>query len=166
MTQPVPEPDYQDEDLVAYLDGELDGDRARSLEDSLASDPGLRDRLNGLERAWGALDTLPVGEPTEVFTRSTMELVLGEVRKKPAPSSRWFSRRVAAAGLMVLAPFALGGISYGLIRQWQNRPEQDLIRDLQVIRNVDAYNSVGEIRFLEMLRDASVFQGEAVHEHP
>ncbi|MFO0455321.1 MAG: anti-sigma factor family protein, partial [Planctomycetota bacterium] len=67
-----------DDELVAYLDGELTAEQSQKIELRLASDPGYRERLRELERTWDLLDELPTGEPTESFTRITIELVLSE----------------------------------------------------------------------------------------
>lgn len=166
MSQSIPVPEFDDEDLVAYLDGELDPERSRLVEELLASNPVLRARLNGLERAWGALDTLPVGEPTGIFTRSTIEMVLqdeGRVRSRNRRASlRWWS----AVALLGLAPAVIAVSTFLAVRQKQLRPESELIRDLQVIQNIDAYDSVSDIGFLEMLQQAGVFRPEATDENP
>ncbi|MEZ6096522.1 MAG: hypothetical protein R3C03_20220 [Pirellulaceae bacterium] len=50
-----------DDDLVAYLDGELPTNRAEWIERQLAEDPSLRDRLKRLEQTWDMLDALASG---------------------------------------------------------------------------------------------------------
>ena len=47
-----------DEEIVAYLDGELDMETAAKVERRLADDPRYNARLNQLQRAWDMLDNL------------------------------------------------------------------------------------------------------------
>ena len=53
-----------DEQLVAYLDGELDAESSRRIDELLATDAEVRRRLQEMERTWDLLDdldTAPVG---------------------------------------------------------------------------------------------------------
>ncbi|MEX0585756.1 MAG: hypothetical protein WD176_03880, partial [Pirellulales bacterium] len=52
-------------DLVAYLDGELDAETSRELENLLATDPNARDEMQRMEQAWDLLDELPRAEVDE-----------------------------------------------------------------------------------------------------
>ena len=88
----------REEELVAYLDGEMDAASRERLESQLATDAKLRGRLQALERTWEMLDELdaaPVGEP---FTHSTLEMVAlaaGEdadrenINMRPGASGGW-----------------------------------------------------------------------------
>ena len=46
------------EELTAYLDGEVDAEHARRIEERLARDEGYRRQLQGLQRTWDMLDQL------------------------------------------------------------------------------------------------------------
>ena len=48
-----------DEELVAYLDGQLDPESARHVEQRLASEETARRRLQQLAQSWDMLDQLP-----------------------------------------------------------------------------------------------------------
>ena len=48
-----------DEELVAYLDGQLDPESARQVEQRLASEETARRRLQQLAQSWDMLDQLP-----------------------------------------------------------------------------------------------------------
>src|SRR5205807_3086423 len=75
-------------DLVAYLDGELEGDAARALEQKLALDPAARAEADDLKRTWDLLDFLPKSEPSPNFTHRTLD------RLRPvATASQPVSRR-------------------------------------------------------------------------
>ena len=63
------------EQLVAYLDGELDDESSRQIEERLTSDSTLREQLGQLERTWDALDELEQIEVDEEFAQTTIEMV-------------------------------------------------------------------------------------------
>ncbi len=85
-------------DLVAYLDGELEGEAARSLEQKLALDPMARAEADTLKRTWDLLDFLPKKEPSPNFTHQTLsrlgpvptasrQSTIGKRRRPMAPSA-------------------------------------------------------------------------------
>lgn len=161
MTNDSPRPEPRDEELVAYLDGELPADQAREFEQRIAAEPALRRRLNELERTWDMLDVLPRSEPTEVFTRSTIELVLGDAIREQRMAVRWRIRRWLAAAAMVLVPLLLGAATFLLIRYWQTSAFRALERDLPVIQNAEFYQRVPGINFLEDLEQIGTFTGDS-----
>ena len=54
------DPHAHHEELVAYLDGELDAVGTDRIENLLASNPAIRSELRRLEQTWDLLDELPV----------------------------------------------------------------------------------------------------------
>ena len=64
-----------DDELTAYLDGELDAASVRRVEERLARDTAYRGQLQKLERTWDLLDRLPRADVGEKFTKSTLEMV-------------------------------------------------------------------------------------------
>ncbi|MBA2225086.1 anti-sigma factor family protein [Thermogemmata fonticola] len=89
---PPPQPSDQppqdplEEELVAYLDGELPEDEARQMEQRLAADPELRRRALLLKKTYDLLDYLPLPEASPDFTTRTLEKV--PALRSAAPSSR------------------------------------------------------------------------------
>ncbi|HEX3150253.1 MAG TPA: hypothetical protein VHR66_19410 [Gemmataceae bacterium] len=78
-TKPMPEDDMPDgatEELVAYLDGELDDKAAESFATRLTLDSKLRAEADALQRAWDILDVLPRPQPTGNFATRTLSQVL------------------------------------------------------------------------------------------
>ena len=61
------------EELVAYLDGELDPKAARAVETKLTLDPAARAEADSLKRTWELLDFLPRPEAPADFTQKTVE---------------------------------------------------------------------------------------------
>ena len=71
-----------DDELTAYLDGELDPAAARAVEAKLANDLGARRQAEGLKKAFDLLDYLPRPEPSADFATRTI------TRLQPALSGK------------------------------------------------------------------------------
>ena len=151
-------PSPQDEQLVAYLDGELDAESRESLESRLAADAKLRARLQSLERTWEMLDELdaaPVGEP---FTHTTLEMVAlaagEEVEREkndaPRKKRRWWIMSI----ILLTASAAAGFASVALFTP---DPNARLLEDLPLLERFDKYRYVESVEFLEALRDKGMF---------
>jgi hypothetical protein len=156
---PSGKPALLDEELVAYLDGELDAESARRIEGLLASDPEIRRRLQSLERTWELLDELDAAPAGEPFTRTTLEMVAVAARqdaerdKAEAPRRR--RRWLFVAGVSLVAAAAVGFLAVA-----SYDPERQLLRDLPLLENLDEYRQVGSIDFLHKLRDEKLFSKE------
>jgi anti-sigma factor RsiW len=150
-----------EEQLVAYLDGELDAEDRRRLEERLAAEPEVREALNRLERTWDMLDELgstPVGEG---FTRTTLEMVTvaaeEEVKQELAAAPvrrrrRWW---LACAGMLVAASAGFLAVFFGM-----PNPNRQLLQDLPVLENLDEYQQTEDIEFLRMLKEKELFAKE------
>src|SRR5262245_42678251 len=107
MPDEQPLDEQEREELVAYLDGELDDQTAQEVEAKLGRDPAARAEADSLRQVWELLDYLPRADPSANFTHRTMDK-LGAVRPSasvPAatrtPSGRgwWFAAAWAAAAV-------------------------------------------------------------------
>jgi hypothetical protein len=145
-----------DEELVAYLDGELDAESARRIEGLLASDPEVRRRLQSFERAWELLDELEAAPAGEPFTRTTLEMVAVAARqdaeRDEAEAPRRRRRWLLLVGVSLLAAAAVGFLAVALYD-----PDRQLLRDLPLLENLDEYRQVASIDFLHGLRDEKLF---------
>src|SRR5262249_5015809 len=108
MTTQPPLDDEQREDLVAYLDGELDEEASRALEAKLSLDLAVRVEADQLRRTWELLDYLPRAEPSPSFTHRTLDRVSALRPAKPSsvPGAR---RRPWLVGLGWAAAVLLAG---------------------------------------------------------
>ncbi len=150
-----------DDELVAYLDGELDEKRSVEVEQFLRERPEARERLAKLQRTWDLLDTLPRPEATNSFTRSTIEMVVDDAKRELRKSKRkgpFWSTVIAAASVVAVLGI---GVGYFVVNHYQNQPTRELIQDLDVIENFDKYLVVDDVEFIKLMVDAELFVEEA-----
>ena len=150
-----------DEQLVAYLDGELDPESSRRIEELLATDAEVRRRLQEMERTWDLLDDLDAAPVGGQFTQSTLEMVAvaaqKDVDQSMAEAPRRRRRRALAATGALLVAVVLGFLAVVLL--WPD-PNQDLLHDLPVLENLDEYRQVENIEFLRLLANEGLFSKE------
>jgi anti-sigma factor RsiW len=154
------------EELVAYLDGELDGEDSLRVERRLAEDAAYRQALQELEKAWDLLDALPHAHPDEDFTRTTVEMVVLSARqdieqvKTHARRRQWISLLTLAVLALVAALAGFGGVYWT-----STRPNRELVRDLPmrdlpIIENMEYYRHADSLEFLRRLESEGLFQEE------
>jgi anti-sigma factor RsiW len=150
--------DQLHEELTAYLDGELNVEAVRQVEDRLARDPDYRHELQRLEKAWNLLDRLPRSTVDESFTKTTIEMVAvaaadeAGVIESMRPK-RLRQQRVAAMG-GVLAAGLVGFVVGQFV--WQS-PNDQLLQDLPVLENFDLYYQADNLELLRLLEKEGLF---------
>jgi anti-sigma factor RsiW len=159
------------EDLVAYLDGELDAPGAHALEAKLSRDAEARAEAEALRRTWEMLDYLPRPEPAAAFTSRTLERVsslgLQPVPAEAAGRKRWTPWLLGAgwaAGQQDRG--SLGFVGVGWLSGSNPSPTQTakpidvdalLVRNLRLIENKRLYDLVDDVRFLRELDEPDLF---------
>lgn len=153
------------EDLVAYLDGELDEKKAQDVETRMHSDATLRAEADALKQAWDLLDYLPRPEPNTSFTQRTMQrlnLHHGVSTQTMPSAPRPARRRLAAvwaAGLLL----ALAGGFWGgqlLAPAPTAPPDEALLRHLRVLELKHLYDRVEDLEELRALDHPDLFGDE------
>ena len=139
------------ERLVAYLDGELSDKESQAIEQQLSSDDQLRDELQGLDQAWNALDALPIETAGNDFTKSTIALVVDDVKQQAEKEQSLFvapMRHVGPWGRYAAYAclLGLGFLSAVMISSYRDR---QLLRDLPEILHAHTLSQVGDIEFLQ-----------------
>ena len=167
MSETQPINDATQEELVAYLDGELEPQASRDVERRLATDPEYRQLLQLLSQAWDALDQLPHVQPPENFAGSTVAMVAQGAREEVAELKSSTSRRrlwgiLAGISGMAVA-LLLGSVITAAILP---EPDAALIEDLPVIENVDVYLYADDIEFLHRLEESGLFAGDVDSTEP
>jgi hypothetical protein len=146
-----------EEQLVAYLDGELDAENCRRIEDLLAADPQARLALQRLERAWEMLDSLGT-EPAGVsFTRTTLEMVTvaaEEEVQEQAARRPWRRRRgILTVGGILIA----GALGFAVLALLAPDPNRRLVDNLPLLLNLDEYRQGESVEFLRLLQENRLF---------
>jgi len=157
------ETDAIDEELTAYLDGELPPSESNSLERRLVEDEFLRTRLAELRKAYDLLDELPDTPHNKSFTQTTIEMVIADVKRsgdqtaiKPSVAgvdsvsksriSQWFTWPYSLVPLF--ASILLGSIFGYLISVLSAGRE---LAALDLASSLPGLYDAGELRVLEEL---------------
>ena len=150
------------DNLVAYIDGELNEAESRAIATKLTQSPTARREVEILERTWELLEHLPRPAPSEDFTERT----LTGIRKIDAEGGRFEEAFVGALrGLGRLAVWlgvaALAFVGGYLLtaRVWHD-PTRRLTRDLSIAEHLDEYRDAGNLEFLKQLSSAPAFSGD------
>jgi hypothetical protein len=150
-----------DEEIVAYLDGELTSDEQARVEGKLRDDAVYRLRLNQLQQAWDLLDNLRGTEADDEFTASTVAMVAlqaeHEVKSQQMRAVRQRSLGWIALAAAVLAS-AAGGYFY--LHQRLTQADRDFVRDLPIIEHVDEYSNIDSLSFLKAMERENLFPSE------
>jgi anti-sigma factor RsiW len=161
MSTPPPLSEDDREELIAYLDGELDEERARAVETRINLDPTVRAEAETLRKTWDLLDYLPRPEPSPSFTNRT--LVRLSTREtgdalRPVSAGR---RRLLALGWAAAAMLAGVAAYAAAVALVPPRPgEDDLLRELRIIENLRYYEPVETPEFLRELDHPDLFGEE------
>ena len=147
--------------LVAYLDGELDEESRRLIDRRLAAEPELRDALGRLEQTWDMLDGLERSSIENTFTQSTLEMVAQvaaeDVRQELAEAPRRRRRRWLVVSMSMVASAAAGFLITVVL---QPNPNRELLEDLPVLENLDRYREIDDMDFLRLLAAEDIFPAE------
>lgn len=155
------------ERIVAYLDGELSAEESAQVEQQLASDEQFRQQLQGAERAWSALDELPMPHVGDDFSRTTMEMVVDAARydlqAKTVALPIQRRKRKTTNALLIAMTLLLGALAARVVSQ---NPNRRLVATLPIIQNVDIYSQFESVDFLRDLQrslgdDAEKYSADA-----
>lgn len=161
MSEPVLDRELLQEELTAYLDGELDTESSRRIEELMARDPRVREMMAELDGAWRLLDTLDSAVVDDRFTRTTLEMAAQaaaeELRSDETVQPR--RRRMAVLGWVggLLLAAGMGLVAAAMIR---SDPDRELLEQLPIIENLDYYAVVDDVEFLRLLVEADLFTNE------
>jgi len=160
MNRPSPLSEYEQAELVAYLDGELTGDAARAVETRMTLDPDVRAEAEALKRAWELLDFLPSPEPSPNFTHRTIAKLTPVQTSSPMALAilRRNGRLVfGACWLAALVVSAVIGYQVFKVLSPQESEEAKLIRELRLIENKRSYDLIDDVDFLHQLDKPDLF---------
>jgi anti-sigma factor RsiW len=160
MTDPSRFSEEEQEELVAFLDQELDETAAQAVEARLNLDPAARTEAESLRKAWDLLDYLPRPDPSPDFTQRTLQSIAPVTGQAPRPRGRLLRILTGLGWVALLFVAALGGY-FGFNLAHPREPgDRELLRDLRVIENKRLYESVDDLDFLKELDKPDLFGEE------
>jgi len=165
QTQLTPD---QRENLVAYLDGELDEKSTEEIERLLAHSPAARQEVDLLTRTFALLDSLPRPEASTELTSKTLSSIRPEIPTPRWSGTNWYrhARRGIVAVSWMVGLMLAATTGYFAARHWRPPEDARLIRELPVIENLDTYRDVEDIRLLEEFAEHKVFEDDRSTDQP
>jgi anti-sigma factor RsiW len=157
----TPLDDREQEDLVAFLDGELSGEEARAIERKLSLDPTARAEADTLRRTWDLLDFLHRPEPSASFTEKTLTRLSAVRAEALRPRLPWRDWRSIGFAAVWMAAMALAMVSGFQGYRHLAPGDRDLAKDLRVIENKRYYDLVDDMKFLTDLDTPDLFGEES-----
>jgi anti-sigma factor RsiW len=168
MANPPPWTEEDRDNLVAYLDGELDGKTARDLEVKLTLNPQARAEAEALRRAWDLLDYLPRPEPSGSFTHRTLDRISAVRPAEPVGRHAWLRWGLSLGWVAAVLLAGVGGYAAVSLLPRRSPPpiqaddlDPALVRDLRIIENLHQYEQVDNVSFLRDLDDPELFGDES-----
>jgi anti-sigma factor RsiW len=150
-----------DEEIVAYLDGELDSDSEARVVRRLSEDAAYRSRLGQLQQAWDLLDNLRGAEADDEFTASTVAMVAVHAEQESKSQHMRVVRQRSFAWLALVGVVLLSmACGYAVLHRRMTRGDRILVRDLPVIERVDEYRNIDDVSFLQALERENLFAAE------
>lgn len=166
----------QRDNLVAYLDGELDETVTQEIEQVLAVSEVARHEVDMLSRSWDMLNALPTHRASGEFTERTLTSMRAAEQKGPRISSDLIYRNARRGGVLavwMLILVACGYVGFAATRQWIPNDSEALLEDYDVVNNLAKYgecltprdpeNPRRPSEFLEILKNKRTFAEHEDH---
>jgi len=164
------------EELVAYLDGELDPKASEAFATRLSLDPKLRAEADAFQRAWDILDVLPRPQPSANFATRTLSQAIpvpaaSGTQVVPYPGQAFPSASLPAqrpgpgfwlTSAVIIFAAAVGG--YLGHRALAPTPKSALpdppLEDVTLMKNLRLYRNVDDMDYLKKLDMPELFGEE------
>ena len=151
----------QRDNLVAYLDGELDEAETQSIEHVMSRSTTVQHDVEMLTRTFEMLDFLPRPAAGEAFTNRTLASL--EAIKTPPKLLNWaaIARPLRRALVLLVWGAALVlsvQIGFQLTHRWIPTQSDLLLDDLSVIQQWEMYRDAGDVEFLRELARKGTLQ--------
>lgn len=178
-TKPVPDDDDAGdpvtEEIVAYLDGELDSKTAEGIAARIRTDPSARAAADALQRTWDILDILPRPQPSATFATRTMSqaipLPCGSASGPTIPMQYVgagsfpvpVTPRFSAGFWFTSAAIVLLALGLGYFAHRELSPSKHLdpsLEDVPLMKNLRLYRNIDDIEFLKRLDSPEMFADE------
>ena len=149
---------HPDEDLVAYLDGELEAADAGAVEEKLASDATTRSKAETLRKTYDLLDYLPKPEPSANFATRTLTQI--------APNSKSQTFLPARRSTLAFIGWAAAAILAGLLGYFGHllakphldaKPVPQPLQQVRLLERLPLYAGVDDLDYLKSLDSLDLF---------
>lgn len=151
-----------DEQLVAYLDGELDDNQRAAIEERLMEDPACKLRMRSLQQTFDMLDELPRTTVNNDFARTTVEMIAVHASQELeiVQQRRPWKFTAATVGLLfsTAITFLVGIV---IVRGYQREQQRELLEGLAVAEHLRAYSQVksdADLKFFASLAELPSWQ--------
>jgi hypothetical protein len=132
----------QRDNLVAYLDGELDDQGTQEIEQVLAVNPVARNEVDMLSRSWDMLNALPTHRASGEFSETTVAMLRAADEKGPRIPSDLVYRQVRRFLILCLwcgILAACGYVGFATTQKWIPNDSDALLEDYDIINHLDMY---------------------------
>jgi len=151
-----------DEQLSAYLDGELSEDENRKLEEQIHNDPAIKHRFESLQENWLLLDQLSTKKANPEFAASTVEMVAIRSLETPKVDCTNFSWKTCPRWLLIsVASVIAVAIGYFTTIALIADRNGSLLEHLVLLENIHKYQLVNDIKFVEQIGKIEYFSSRA-----
>lgn len=158
-----PDTTINQDEISAYLDGELTPRERQAVETRLANDETFREELLRTEKAWQLLDTLPRTRLDTSFTETTMELVAANVAEhRPTWLPSWLD---TTRGMAAVVAIMVGISAFAAVRMLPH-PDDFLLENYGAINNLEKYQEVRSLDRLIDLADSNLFPAPETDDAP
>ena len=151
-----------DEQLSAYLDGELSGVEKHKLEEQICNDPAIKHRFESLQKNWSLLDQLSTKEVNPDFAASTVEMVAIRSSGNPEVDCNKFSWEACPRWLLISGAAVIAvAIGYFTTIALIDDRNGFLLEHLVLLENLPEYQLVDDITFIKQIGKIEYFSSRA-----
>jgi ferric-dicitrate binding protein FerR (iron transport regulator) len=155
------------DNLVAYLDGELEENQRQELAIRLTRDSQARREVEALDATWQLLDYLPQPQASPELTHRTLTQIHRFSHPITPRARRFFTLQLDGWGNLIAALTLLGlfGLAYVSARWLWPDPTARLADRLSLAEHLDEYRALeGDLTFLQQLQRMPEFGHPPDHE--
>ena len=154
--------EYVDEQLSAYLDGELPDHEAADLEQRLQSDVSLQQRLEALKNNWTLLEQLSHKKASADFAASTVEMVAIRSSSTPGDGANvFFWQKLPHWLLISIAALLSAVVGYLVTVTLVENRNSFLLENLGFLEYLPEYQLVEDVDFMDHLNQIEYFSSRA-----
>jgi hypothetical protein len=144
--------DRIDEDLVAYLDGELEPQQRMELEARLGREPSLRARLRKLQAGWEMLGQLPEVLTNPKLLETTIRMAAiestGSLQRFEQQRPAWWKTRSGMVSIASLVAFSIAVLG---AKVWEEVRFRRELRLLPIAMRLDGYLHASDLVWMREL---------------